>query len=140
MRTIDLFDEFHIANEYYQAAVHTFGTESDFERKFRFRLLKIKRKIRRVDRNFGFDLTTEMIKIDYSLFGINIVDLLLKDFDLLSRVEFNFVSHYCSGGMFVLYDSNETELRSHKDHYLLLYELDYISKRRMALINDLINS
>lgn len=140
MEKYNLFDEFYVGNEYHQAALYTYGKESNFERKFRYKLLKIKRKVRRVDRNFGFDLTTEMIKIDYSLFGIDIVDLLLKDFDLLSRVEFNFVSHYCSGGMFVLYDSNEIELRGHKDYYLHLYDTDYISIRRMALINDLINS
>jgi hypothetical protein len=140
MRRIDLFDEYHIANEYYQAAMHTYGTDSDYERNFRYKLLKIKRKIRRIDRNFRFDPTTEVINIDYSLFGQNIEELLCRDFDLLSRQEFNFVSHHCSGGMFNLYKANEMELKKYKDHYLLLFNSDYISLRRIAVINDLMNS
>lgn len=120
--------------------MHTYGTDSDFERKFRYKLLILKRKIRRVDRNFRFERTTEVIKVDYSLFGKNIEELLCKDFDLLSREEFNFVSRHCSGGMFNLYKVNEMELRKYKNHYLLLFDSDYITQKRIAVINNLMDS
>lgn len=120
--------------------MHTYGTDSDFERKFRYTLLILKRKIRRVDRNFRFERTTEVIKVDYSLFGKNIEELLCKDFDFLSREEFNFVSRRCSGGMFNLYKVNEMELRKYKDHYLLLFDSDYITQKRIAVINNLMDS
>lgn len=140
MEKYNLFDEFNVANEYHQAALHTYGTESDFERKFRFRLLKIKKKIRRIDRNFRFEPTIAVINIDYYLFGQNMEELLCKDFDLLNREEFNFVIHHCSGGMFNLYKANEMELKKYKDHYLLLFDSDYITQKRIAVINNLMNS
>jgi hypothetical protein len=139
MKKNDLFDNYKIASEYHQAAFCTFGNESSYERKFRYKLFKVMRKIRRIDRNFKFAPTSEMLKIDYSLFGYNIDHLIRMDFDLLNAEEFNFVSHHCSAGMFLLSGTNDIELGHYKDHYLLMHDSDYISVRRIALINDIIN-
>lgn len=139
MNKIDLFNNYKIASEYHQAAFCTYGKGNNYERKFRYKLFKAMKEIRRVDRNFKFEPNIELVKIDYFLFGKKINDLILKEFDLLVAEEFNFVSHYCSGGMFMLHNATEMELKQHKDHYLCIHESDYIAVKRMALINDIIH-
>ena len=136
---IVLLHEYNIASEYHQAAFCTYGTNSKYERKYKHKLSKVKRKIRLVDSNFVFEPTKEVISLNYSLFGQNIDELILKEYDLLTPEEFNFVSHACSGGMFILDGITDIELKELKNCYLLIHESDYVTSKRIRVINDIIN-
>lgn len=135
-----LYNEFKINSEHHQAALCTYGKGDKYERRFRRKLSIIKCKIKRINPNFAFEPIKEKINIDYTLFDQNIMELMHKDYYALTRIEFNFVYHYCTGQMIQIHMATQVDLENLKNLFLISYESNYKALKRIAIINDIIHS